>query len=158
MVQSKVGRWKLLLAGEGPLKNTLEQSFAHVSGVEWLGRVPHEEMLRHCAESRWLIVSSTWYEMGPLVGLEAISVGTPVIVPDIGSMPSLVATGAGFVFDNERPGALVEALSQAIGMDEQSWNRMSQDALLGATTTYSPENAYKLLLNAYGLAEAPDPS
>lgn len=148
--------WELNIVGDGPLRESLVSNFGHVKSVNWLGQLTHEEVLRTCAEARWLVIPSRCYEQTPMIGLEAMSVGTPIIVPNLGSLPSLISPeGSGLIFEDEPELALQQTLEQAIRTSPDDWRRFS--ALAGEKTcdTFSPENGYRLLMKAYGLVELP---
>ena len=142
--------WTLLLAGDGGLKSDLMNKFNGVSGIQWLGHLPREDVLRLAAESRWVVISSKCYEMNPMIALEAMSVGTPLIVPDLGSLPLFVQSGSGLVFE-EKEKTLAHTLALAVRMSTAEWEAVSRQALCAALTEHSPEQAYVKLMKAYGL-------
>jgi glycosyltransferase involved in cell wall biosynthesis len=53
-------RWRLLVAGEGPLTEEVSRAAEH--GVEYLGRRPVAEVYRLMAEAEVLVLPSEWYE------------------------------------------------------------------------------------------------
>ncbi len=58
-----------------------------------------------------MIVPSVGYEVFPLVVLEALAAGTPVIVRDLGSLPEIVAdSGGGLVFRDDA--SLLDAMNR----------------------------------------------
>ncbi len=142
--------WTLLLVGDGPLKPDLLERFGGLPGVEWLGHLPHGDVLSLASESRWVIISSRCFEMNPMIALEAMSVGTPLIVPDLGSLPLFVENGSGLVFE-DCPDGLARTLAAAMRMSASEWEALSDQALYTASTDHSPEQAYVKLMEAYGL-------
>ncbi|MDQ3641081.1 MAG: glycosyltransferase [Actinomycetota bacterium] len=86
---------ELRIAGDGPLRRELEAS-APV-GVRFLGHLAPECVRAELAAARALLVPSTCYEGGePIVILEALAAGTPVVASDLGGMAETLAPlGAG---------------------------------------------------------------
>ena len=70
--------YALKLIGTGPLENELREK-AQGKNIEFLGSLPPEEVRRHVAKARLLILPSEWYENNPLSIIEALCLGTPAI-------------------------------------------------------------------------------
>lgn len=96
---------ELKVCGSGPLEDWCKNYINnhHLSAVSMLGLVPNEEAKKLMAESESLILPTQWYEGFPMTILEAYSVGTPIIVSDLGNAGSIVKegiTGAKFKADS----------------------------------------------------------
>jgi glycosyltransferase involved in cell wall biosynthesis len=111
-------RWtraRLLVAGEGGWESHLRDMARDCPTVEFVGfrtRSQLDDLYRHAMA---LIVPSVNFEVGPLVALEALAHGTPVIGRNIGSISEAVTdTGAGFTYDDDA--GLLKALDRL--MDE----------------------------------------
>jgi glycosyltransferase involved in cell wall biosynthesis len=62
-----------------------------------------------------LVVPATWYENTPLVMLEAMQAGVPVIASDLGGMSELIDEGRnGFLFEAGDVGALAALLRRCL--------------------------------------------
>ena len=121
-----------------------------MSRVHLLGQVPHEKMLELIAESRALILPTCWYEGQPMVIAESYSVGTPVIVSDIGNAGSMVEEGkAGLKF---RCGS-AQALREAVCQMEKKTEWETGDIF---AERYSAEKNYELLQKIYSSVERGD--
>jgi glycosyltransferase involved in cell wall biosynthesis len=84
---------KLIVAGDGPLKDRVSIFISRHelnSKVIFLGHVGHTSLMPLLANADALIVPSTCAENSPLIALEALSVGTPVIASDRGGLPEIV--------------------------------------------------------------------
>ncbi len=79
---------KLLLAGTGSLETEIRKK--KTDNIELLGWKSHQELLPLIASSQALILPSICLENNPLVALEAMSVGTPVIGSETGGIPEIV--------------------------------------------------------------------
>ena len=80
----------LKIVGDGPLANQVAAEAAKLSGVEWLGRKPLEEIYHLMGQAKFLIIPSEWYETFGRVGIEALAKGTPLIVAKVGALAELV--------------------------------------------------------------------
>ncbi|MGB0386380.1 MAG: glycosyltransferase family 4 protein [Ardenticatenaceae bacterium] len=54
--------------------------------IEFMGRIPNDQLLGRLAEADVLVVPSIWYETAALVIQEAFTVGVPVIASDLGAL------------------------------------------------------------------------
>jgi len=91
---------RLRIVGEGPAEQRLQRLAAACANVEFLGRRDGAHLARLYRSARALLVPSLSPEVSPLVVLEALSLGTPVIARAIGSLNELVAErGAGLTFE-----------------------------------------------------------
>jgi len=102
---------QLVVVGTGSLERRLRLDvdkrglgdIIHVLG--WCERGRVDSLLSHADA---LVIPSLWPENCPLVALEALSRGTPVIASDMGGLPEIAGLqGEGFVYDS---GHLKEAL------------------------------------------------
>lgn len=89
----------LLIAGDGTQEAELRALGAGHPRVQFLGRLPVEQLSAYYRHAVATVVPSRCYETFGLVVAEAFAQGTPVIVRDIGPLPELVRTaGVGAVF------------------------------------------------------------
>jgi glycosyltransferase involved in cell wall biosynthesis len=84
---------KLIVVGRGKLedsiKNFVQEHSLHDS-VIFRGAVDDEELYSLYSNARALVIPSIWPENAPLVALEALSVGTPVIASNTGGLPEII--------------------------------------------------------------------
>ncbi len=95
----------LRIVGDGPLRPSVLDQIGSIENAEYLGRIPHEEVLAAMKSSKALIQPSTWYEMFPVNVVEAFACGLPVIASDAGALPEIVS--------NQTNGLLFESGSSA---------------------------------------------
>jgi glycosyltransferase involved in cell wall biosynthesis len=99
---------RLVIAGSG-FEGEQLRSLAHdLPDVEFRGfvdRSRHEDLW---AKTKFLIVPSIWHEPFPLVALEAMAHGRPLVVSNLGALREIVGE-AGFVADPIRPDELAAA-------------------------------------------------
>jgi glycosyltransferase involved in cell wall biosynthesis len=81
--------------------------------VEFLGRRPHAETTARIAAAHVLVLPSRWYENYPLSMLEALAVGTNLLVTDLGGMREIVEdAGVGYRFASDDPASVAEQLGR----------------------------------------------
>jgi colanic acid/amylovoran biosynthesis glycosyltransferase len=83
---------ELVLVGDGPERGRIEQTIAELGlqgSVQLLGRKSEEDTLREVAQSDLLVLAS-FMEGLPVVLMEALAYGLPVIAPRVAGVPELV--------------------------------------------------------------------
>ena len=84
---------RLVIAGEGPLKTELESKSKGAENIEWLGQIPRDSILARLSTAQALLFPTKCYEGQPLIILEAMSVGCPVITAKIGNPQNMIDDG-----------------------------------------------------------------
>jgi glycosyltransferase involved in cell wall biosynthesis len=111
------GRVRVLLAGNGELREQLARMNGPQVDVQIYSDLAHEEMARAFMEMDVLVLPShttpTWTEQFGRVLVEALWCGVPVVGSSSGEIPWVIeATGGGLVFPERDIGALAEALER----------------------------------------------
>lgn len=136
-----------VFVGAGPARVEVEARFPEATFIGWQD---HEAVRGHLRRARALVFSSRWYEGQPLTVLEALSMGTPVIVSDGCAGRDAVADGvSGLWFKNGDVDDLARAV-RTIG-DDAVVSRLSE----GAYTSFwsdppTLERHVRGLLDIYG--------
>jgi glycosyltransferase involved in cell wall biosynthesis len=102
----------LQIIGSGPESRLAQQ----LAGTGFRGPQPPAMVAEAMAQARFVVVCSRVYEGGglPLVALEALAAGTPVLAPAIGALPDLIAgRGVGWCYPPDKPEALRAAILRA---------------------------------------------
>lgn len=143
---------KLVMAGDGPLKSKLEKKSKSNSRIVWLGEVSRIEILKNLSRSNALLFPTKWYEGLPMILIEAMSVGCPVITSKIGNPQDLVDHNLnGLHFE---PGNLKELYErvQFIEQNEEQRATLGKKARQKYTQHFTPEHNYSQLLDIYKCA------
>jgi glycosyltransferase involved in cell wall biosynthesis len=134
----------LKVLGTGPLEEELRGQHRE---VEFLGYKEGEELKRIVSKSAFVVVPSEWYENCPMVVLEAMAMGKPVIGSRTGGLPELIDDGkTGLLFEMgniEELGKKMKALAQDRAM------RIS----LGKAARRKVESEYSYQKHCRGLLE-----
>ncbi|MBW4651835.1 MAG: glycosyltransferase [Kaiparowitsia implicata GSE-PSE-MK54-09C] len=110
----------LLMAGEGELADEIraEGDRLQISDrITMLGGVDQLELAHLHQISQALILTSV-YEGLPLVALEALASGNPVITTDCGETPKLLSNTSGIVCHERTPAAIAAAIQTVVAQPE----------------------------------------
>jgi glycosyltransferase involved in cell wall biosynthesis len=83
---------ELLVIGDGPEREALEAM--RVPGVRFTGPMEHQAVLETLRSVRSLVFPSLWFEGEPMIVVEALATGTPVLASDLGGIPELLGHGS----------------------------------------------------------------
>ena len=112
---------KLTIIGDGPLRNQYEKLARRldvIRNVKFLGRISQEEKQKYLAESDLLIVPSR-SESFPLVVLEGMGAGLPVIGTSVGGISEQITDGeTGVLIQPEDTKALANAIIKLLNAPE----------------------------------------
>lgn len=121
----------------------------NLPGVEWLGSQTKDAVMREMKQARVLIFPSVWYEGQPLVLLEALATGLPVIASDLGAMREMFsASGAGRLVAPSDAEGLALTVRDLI-KDRPTLREMSSAARSLFLERHSADQGYRSLIGAY---------
>jgi glycosyltransferase involved in cell wall biosynthesis len=106
----------LLIAGDGELNTEVRAEITSLglsNQVTMMGAVPMLELAKLHRLCNAFVLSSA-YEGLPLVVLEALGSGTPVVTTRTGETPKLLARGGGVVCDQRTPKSIADGLRQVL--------------------------------------------
>lgn len=142
---------KLIICGSGSLEQWCRQTIQEnrLNMVEFRGQTKWEEVQKLMGKTRAMILPTQWYEGFPMTIVEAYSVGTPVIGPDMGNVGDLIEEG---ITGWKYPVNSVEIIGQTIS-DAMStpvdYHRIGELY----KKRYSSELNYQQLVNIYRKAQ-----
>jgi glycosyltransferase involved in cell wall biosynthesis len=117
---------RLLVAGEGEHRSAVERRVGELGlgdRVVFLGRASGARVRALLAGAAALVVPSI-YEGMPLVVLEAMEAGIPVVASRVSGIPEVVVDGTtGWLVAPENPAALADALQEALAQPEERRRR-----------------------------------
>jgi glycosyltransferase involved in cell wall biosynthesis len=148
---------RLSVAGEGPERARLEALSGEVAPgrVRFLGRLGKADMVSLLRSATVVAVPSRWYENQPMIVLEALALGVPVVASDMGGLPELVETGVnGALVPPEDDEALAVALAALLDHPRQALE-MGRAARAQVALTHDPGRHLERLEEIYGEAGAP---
>ncbi|MCR4279913.1 MAG: glycosyltransferase family 4 protein, partial [Candidatus Komeilibacteria bacterium] len=139
-------QYKFKIAGDGPLFDQWRQEY-QLSNVEWLGRqTPSavQDLLRHC---RAAVLPSLWAENCPLILLESLAIGKPVLASDMGGISEIVDdNGNGLLFTAGDVNELVLAIEDIY--DNSIYSHLRKGAISSASK-YDAETYGEKIISFY---------
>ena len=122
------------------------------TNIKYLGGLGSSDVKIKMQEAKCLVVPSLWYEGFPMVIVEALSNGVPIICSNIGSMKEIVKDGVtGYHFDVGQESSLIKAILRLFS-NQTLHDSMSKSAFLDFKSNYTDAINYKLLLAVYANA------
>lgn len=138
-------RMPLRVAGSGDLASLLQGQ----AGVDGLGQQKPEQIAQLMQQAAFLVMPSQWYEGFPMVLLEALAHGLPILASRLGGMAEIVRDGeTGLLFEAGNPQDLADKAAWLIDHPEQRL-RMGENARADYLAHYTSEQNYQQLLAIY---------
>ena len=140
---------RLVICGDGPLESWCLGFIQEnkMRNVSLAGRLPNENVRRLLATSRALILPTQCYEGFPMCIAESYSVGTPVLVSDLGNGGSLVKQGVtGMKFNQKSPQSVADTVRALLKDTQTPW---CENASREYHAYMTPENNYRRLMEIY---------
>ena len=140
--------YTLKVLGTGPIEDELKDYISKngISNVELLGFKSGNELTEFIKNSRCVVLPSEWYENGPYSAMEAMALGKPLIVSNLGGLPELVEDGVnGYIFKSKEE--LSDCIDKMISLDSDSYTKMCEASLTIAKESFDPIKYVKKILN-----------
>ncbi|MBO3460923.1 glycosyltransferase [Aetokthonos hydrillicola Thurmond2011] len=136
----------LLIAGDGELAGEVRAEIGRLGlsdRVTMLGAIAQAELAPLHRISSAFVLSSV-YEGLPLVALEALASGTPVVTTQSGETPKLLLSGSGIVCGERTPTSLADALRKIL----QHPDDYPIDSCVQSAKPYAASNVIRDVYNA----------
>lgn len=141
-------RYGLTIIGEGPLADELRSEIP--PGVTMTGPLTPAEVRSRMLTARALLVPSRWYENQPLVVLEAIASGLPVVASQLGALGRLVSeNNVGWVLPPGNGQLWAESL---LSLHGGTLDSVSANGRAVHERKFAPEVAASKLIDVYKIA------
>ena len=142
---------KVKIAGDGPLKDKVQQMAKENQNIIYLGILNRQEVQKEmrCAEA--LIFPSIWYEGMPMTIIEAFSESTPIIASNIGAMSIMIEhNNNGLLFKSGDSSSLQKQLENWSRLSSSKKNEMSNQSFITFEEKYSKSLQLKLFDKIFG--------
>ncbi|TFG61994.1 MAG: glycosyltransferase family 1 protein [Gemmatimonadales bacterium] len=126
MADPRAVDFRLCMIGEGPLRPALERASAISVGAEisWLGGVPKVGRLLKAFD---VVVLSSRTEGTPMVLLEAMDAGVPLVATRVGGVPDIVGPEEALLVEPDDPQALLSAILD-VSINREAAKRRADNA------------------------------
>ncbi len=139
----------LLIAGDGPLRQSLTASTASLPAISLLGAIEATEVEDRMRGARALVLPSLLYENFPMTIVEAFAAGLPVIASNLGAMAEIVEDGrTGLLFAPGDAAALAARVRWAVEHPHEM-AQMGINARTEYEAKYTAEINYRQLMEIY---------
>lgn len=131
--------YRLIVLGTGPIEEEVKEyvNSNKIANVELLGFKQGEELTNYIRNCRCVVLPSEWYENGPYSAMEAMALGKPLIVSNLGGLPELVEQNKnGYIFTSKEE--LKESLIKMINLNEEEYKSMCNSSLEKAKELFNP--------------------
>lgn len=147
---------RLEIVGDGPdLAQLRYWAKQHLyDTVTFAGQLTCADAQSRLASAKLLILPSLWFEGFPMVLLEALARGVPVMASRLGAMPCLISEGMeGALFNPGDSNDLCRVVKSVWGKSGQL-EAMAMTARRSFECRYGSAETYKTLMQIYGMAAA----
>jgi glycosyltransferase involved in cell wall biosynthesis len=138
----------LTMIGEGPLRTRVSEVAARRSDLTVTGLLDAPGVDAALRGAAVLIVPSTWTEAFPMVILEALARGRPVLASRLGGLPAIVTEDLGWTVPPD-PLSFAEILSEIAQSPRQVISK-GENARARYERDYHPEVVVRQLISIYG--------
>lgn len=147
--QKAAGKVPLKIIGEGPLQEKVAAAANATEGIEYLGRVPNEQVLEIMRDALFLVFPSALYENFPMAIVEAFATGLPVLTSDQGNASALIQPEeTGLHFRSGDANGLAHKAMWLVD-NPKLLNKMRGQARAAFEAQMSPRKNYQLLAQIY---------
>lgn len=141
----KISDINLIIAGTGPRENELRRHADNFENISFIGYIQKQELVQLFDKVDYLCIPSIWFENNPMIVLEALANGVPVLGSNIGGIPELVA-GNGFIFEPNNIDSLINTLNIGFSISNDAYKTLSTNAInFSHTITY--DKYYDMLID-----------
>ena len=141
----------LVICGTGPDEEAYLRLARKGGNIVLKGFQAGEALRDMVRRSRCVALPSEWYENGPYSAMEAMALGKPLVVSDMGGLPELVAPGEnGYIYPAaEGAEALAAALEQVFALEPAAYSAMCRASLARARAMFDPRHYVEQLMEYY---------
>lgn len=145
----------LKIVGDGPLADEVRSAAAASRNVEWLGKKARSEVFELLRNAAFLVFPSECYEGMPVIIIEALACGTPVLASRIGASGEMIEAGSnGYHFEQGDPASLASAVKTMLA-DENLKHSLRSAARFRFERDFTAARNYGILMQVYANAITP---
>ena len=143
------GKFKLVIIGDGPLKDDVVNVANTNPDLIYLGFSQKDVIVNYLKRCTALLLPSVCYEGFPISLLESFATATPAIVSRLGPLAEIVQDNEnGLHFDPGNPDDLIKKVS-LISNDTTLARKLGENARRTYLNNFTPEANYQKLMDIY---------
>ena len=148
------GEIKFLMGGDGQLRDKIEKYLEMENlnnKVKLAGWIPHNELPDYLNELKLLVIPS-YTESGPIIALEAMACGTPILASRVGHVLNMIENGeTGFIMENNSPEFIAENIKRALAYSSlDKIVKNARELVEGEFTYETAVERYRVILEQVG--------
>lgn len=126
---------KVIVAGCGPQEESLRRRYAGNAAIEFVGSVGAPALVKLLRGARATVMPSEWGENYPLMAIESLCCGTPVIGSRIGGIPEIVGSDCGALFAAGDTNTLAQLLGSFAPMAPEKRMKLAEESIKRCSST-----------------------
>lgn len=143
---------RLVIAGDGPEKESLMAQYGHFENISFVGKISRQQVFELMQTCKALVFPSVCYEGLPLTIAEAFATGTPVIGSSLGAMQEMIIPEKnGLLFEPGNPQSLAGTVLLFEKYTQGENDEMYYNARNSYIEYYSPHKCYEQIMEIYNL-------
>jgi glycosyltransferase involved in cell wall biosynthesis len=148
-VFERLPEYRATMVGGGDLERSVQKRIKlRALKVEFLGLLPHERTLQVLSTLGVLVMTSRWEGL-PILALEAMSVGVPVVATRVGGLPEIIEDGrSGMLVKTRSPDEIVAAV-RTVTEDLELRDSIIRSARERVQTLFSEERMLSSIRRVY---------
>jgi len=147
LARRRGGDFRASIAGDGPLRDRVEELSAQFDCIEYLGYVSEEEK-RSLLRDGSIYVLPTYAEGLPIAMLEGMAGGNAVVSTSVAAIPEVIGSDRGILVEPGNVDQLVEALETLVDAPERR-TRLAGNNRQAIEESHSWDRVVKELLDVY---------
>lgn len=112
-----VNRSCLKIVGTGPIEDELKSivNEEKITNIQFLGFKTGNELKEIVKNSKFMVITSEWYENGPMSVIEAMAYGKPIIGSNIGGIPEMIKNNVnGYIYETFNSNELSKCINKLL--------------------------------------------
>ena len=140
---------RLVILGTGPQEVELKELAKNCANIEFKGFQTGQALTDYVKNASCVVMPSACYENGPYSAMEAMALGKPLIVSNMGGLPELVENGVNGYIYGKTADDLAACITKLQQLDAEEYRAMAEASLERAKRMFSPEAYVEQIENYY---------
>lgn len=150
----RLAKHHLKVVGDGPMLKGLKKRLKKAKNVQLLGALSHKETLGYLAKASFVVFPSECYENMPLVIIESMAAGVPVVASDLGAMKELIEDNVSGILFKPRDAQDLAGKIEFLAGNRRLIEQLGANARRSYEARFTGEINYGILMDIYNKAIA----